>query len=265
MQPRIIAFDIGDRRIGVAITDPFNEYAMPCETYFRTGNFSADVRAVAQIAGEKGAGSIVCGLPLNADGTRSLQTEKTERFIGALKQCTPLPVFSEDERYTTREARGDLLAMGISAKRDKQKKNVDSLAAAYILEGYLAKIKKGGSVMDMKEEYSDYEDDGNVVVLVDDDGEEHRYEHLATIEYRGEWYACFTPEAAEEEAEEGEESDEEGEEVVIFRIVGEEDDEHLETVEDEALLDEVFAEFCNRYADSEDADEAAMLEPDEEN
>ena len=50
----------------------------------------------------------------------------------------------------------------------------------------------------------------------------------------------------------------------LKELVGEEDDEHLETIEDETLLDEVFAEFCNQYEDSEDADEAAMLEPDEE-
>ena len=49
----------------------------------------------------------------------------------------------EDERYTTRAARGDLLEMGVSQKRDKRKKQVDSIAAAYILESRLAKIKKG--------------------------------------------------------------------------------------------------------------------------
>ena len=63
-----------------------------------------------------------------------------------------------------------------------------------------------------------------------------------------------------------EEADEdEGEEVAVFRLVGDEDDERLETIDDDALLDEVFAEFCNQYEDFEDADEAALLEPDEEN
>ncbi len=258
MQPRIVAFDIGDKRIGVAISDPFNEYAMPLDTYFRTGNFRDDVAAVAAIAEREQVGTVVCGLPLNADGTRSVQTDKTERFIRALAERTALPVLSEDERYTTREAQGDLLKMGISRRKDKQKKNVDSLAAAYILETYLQKIKKGEDHMNMKEDRNDYEEDGNIVELVDEEGNKERFEHLATIEYKGEWYACLTPEAQPEELDE--EEDGEGEEVVIFRIAGDEDDEHLETVEDEALLDEVFAEFCNQYEDSEDADEAASLD-----
>ncbi len=261
MQPRIVAFDVGDRRIGVAISDPFNEYAMPLDTYFRTGNLQEDLSALLSITDREGAGTIVCGLPVNADGTRSVQTDKTERFLAALKERTPLPVFAEDERYTTREARGDLLLMGISQKKDKRKKNVDSLAAAYILESYLQKLKKGETTMNMKEDYNDYEDDDNIVELVDEEGNKERYEHIATIEYKGEWYACFTPETQPEESEETDGEDE-GDEIVIFRIVGEEEDEHLETIEDEALLDEVFAEFCNQYEDSEDADEAAALDGD---
>lgn len=258
MYSRIIAFDIGDRRIGVAVSDPFNEYAIPGKTYFRTGDFEADVRAVARIAEEEGAGRIVCGLPCNTDGSASAQTRKTERFIAALKETTALPVFSEDERYTTREARRDLVAAGVDTKRDRAKKAVDSLAAAYILEGYLAKAGKGEKEMNMKEEYNDYDDD-NVVELVDEDGNTLRYEHVGTIEYKGEWYCFFTPERTEESEEEDEE------EVVAFHLVGKEEDERLETIEDDALFDEVFAEFCNQYGDSEDADEAAALEPEEEN
>ena len=83
---RAIAFDIGDRRIGVAISDPFNEYAMPCETYFRTHRFGVDVEAVANIAKERGVGVIVCGMPVNFDGTESVQTVKTQEFIEALKK-----------------------------------------------------------------------------------------------------------------------------------------------------------------------------------
>ena len=68
-----------------------------------------------------------------------------------------------------------------------------------------------------------------------------------------------------EEAEEAYEDEEDaGEEIVVFRLVGDEDDESLEMVTDDKLLDEVFAEFCNQCGDSEDADEAAALEPDEE-
>ncbi len=113
--------------------------------------------------------------------------------------------------------------------------------------------------MSMKEENNNYEEDGNIVELVDEEGNTLRYEHVGTIEYKGEWYCFFTPEAAAQEGDE-----DEGEEVAVFRLVGEEDNETLEIVEDDELLDEVFAEFCNQYENSEEADEAASLEPDAE-
>ncbi len=260
MEPRIIAFDVGDRRIGVAVSDPFNEYAIPSDTYFRTGDLRRDVEAVLAIAKEHGAGLIVCGLPLNADGTESVQTEKTRRFVVALRKASQLPVDTEDERYSTLQARGDLHAMGVSAKRDKKKKNVDSLAAAYILERYLEENKRGET---MKEETNNYEDD-NLVELVDEEGNTLSFEHLLTFEYKGEWYVALTPAvAAEEEPEEADEDDE-GDEVVIYHLVGGENDEQLETIEDDALLDEVFAEFCSQYEDFEDADEAAELDGDDD-
>ena len=136
---RAIAFDIGDRRIGVAVSDPFNEYAMPCETYFRTRSFLVDVEAVAKIAKDRGVGVIVCGLPVNSDGTESEQTEKTRSFIEALRQKTDLPVETEDERYTTAAARETQMMGGV--KRENRKKTIDSIAASYILEGYLQRMK----------------------------------------------------------------------------------------------------------------------------
>lgn len=254
---QIVAFDIGDKRIGVAVSDPFGEYAIPSDTYFRTGDFGRDVEAVAAIAKEHGAGLIVCGLPLHADGAASGQTVKTQRFINALRERIDLPIEIEDERYSTLQARGDLRRMGVSSKHDKKKKNVDSLAAAYILERYLEENERGDI---MKEETNHYEDD-NIVELVDEDGNTLSFEHLLTFEYKGEWYIALTPvEEAEEAAEGSDDEDYENDEVVIYHLVGGEDDEQLETIDDDALLDEVFAEFCNVYEDFEDADEAAELD-----
>lgn len=139
MEKRVIAFDIGDKRIGVAISDPFNGYAMPCETYFRAGKFETDVAAIAKIATERGVGTIVCGMPVNFDGSESVQTEKTRRFIEALKEKTDLPVELEDERFTTMQAREVQIQGGV--KRGDRKKSVDSIAASYILEGYLSRMK----------------------------------------------------------------------------------------------------------------------------
>lgn len=138
---RYVAFDIGDKRIGVAISDPFNTYALPSETYFRKG-FNVDVTAIAQIAKSKGATLIICGLPVNFDGSEAVQTEKTQRFIDALKVETSIPVVCEDERFTTKMAHEVLISEGM--RREKRKNYVDALAAANILDGYLAKINKKG-------------------------------------------------------------------------------------------------------------------------
>ena len=137
---RYVAFDIGDKRIGIAISDPFNTYALPSGTYFRK-TFKDDIAGLARIASEKGATVIVCGLPVNFDGTPALQTEKTLRFIGELKKNVNIPVVCEDERFTTRMAHETLISEGM--RREKRKNYVDALAAANILDGYLAKKKKG--------------------------------------------------------------------------------------------------------------------------
>ena len=141
MLEQIAAFDVGDKRVGVAFSDPFGDYAVPSDTYFRTGDFRRDIAALAAIAAARGVRTVVVGLPLNEDGSESVQSEKTRRFAAAL-EAEGLAVILEDERYTTRAARGDLIEMGVSAKKDKRKKQVDSIAAAYILESYLKKIKK---------------------------------------------------------------------------------------------------------------------------
>ncbi|MDE7453254.1 MAG: Holliday junction resolvase RuvX [Clostridia bacterium] len=139
---RYVAFDIGDKRIGVAISDPFNTYALPSQTYFRKG-LETDVAELVKIAKEKGATVIVCGLPVNFDGTNAVQTEKTSKFIERLKEATSIPVVCEDERFTTKMAHEVLISEGM--RREKRKNYVDALAAANILDGYLAKIKQRGS------------------------------------------------------------------------------------------------------------------------
>ena len=136
----ILALDVGSRRIGIAVTDPFGTYALPVGTYERK-NLKADVAYFAALANERGAGEIVCGLPLNFDGTRSAQTEYTEVFISALRAAADVPVVTSDERCTTAEAHKMLIESG--KRREERKKVVDALAAANILEGYLQNKKKG--------------------------------------------------------------------------------------------------------------------------
>ncbi len=250
IKKRAIAFDIGNKRIGVAISDPFNEYAMPCETYTRVGRFHEDVQAIANIAKEKGVGVIVCGIPYNADGTESVQTVKTQDFIDALKEKTDLPVLLEDERFTTAQARETQIAGGI--KREDRKKTIDSIAASYILESYLAREKKKNKRTEdgaMSNEI--YEEEDRILELETEDGPVKLY-HLATFPYKENTYCVF--QKAEPETEEEED------EVAIFKLEEGEEEGLLVPIADDALLDEVFAEFCHLYEDFEDSDEAMSLD-----
>lgn len=131
---RIIAFDIGDKRIGVAVSDPFNEMALPVETYWRK-SLTKDVDYLVSLAKSRYAETIVCGLPLNFDGKECEQTEKTRLFIDELKKKTDINVVTQDERFSTKEARRLLLEADM--RRDKRKDVIDKIAASYILEDYL--------------------------------------------------------------------------------------------------------------------------------
>ncbi len=244
---RAIAFDIGNKRIGVAISDPFNEYAMPCETYVRTRNIDADASALAKLAKDKGVGVIVCGMPFHYDGSEGIQTAKTREFIEYLREKTDLPIELEDERFTTMQARETQIMGGV--KCADRKKTIDSIAASYILESYLIKQKtknKKVEEISMNEEMEMELEEERVFEVESEDGVIEKLYHIATIEYDGGMYCCF--QKAEPESEEEED------EVIIFALKGEGDDAVLEPVEDEDLLDNVFEEFCRQYEEYEETD-----------
>ena len=138
---KAIAFDIGDKRIGVAVSDPFGEFALPLETYHRK-NFNKDIEYLAKLAESRYAEVIVCGLPLNFDGSKSEQTLKTESFVAELKKHTQIPIVFEDERFTTMEARRVLIEGNV--RREDRKSVIDTVAASYILENYLLRRKNNG-------------------------------------------------------------------------------------------------------------------------
>lgn len=237
---RYVAFDIGDKRIGVAVSDPFNTYALPSFTYHRKG-FKEDIAALVDIAKEKGATKIVCGLPVNFDGTSALQTEKTERFISALEEAASVPVIREDERFTTVMAHETLIEEGM--KRKERKSYVDALAAANILDGYLQKINEKGknAMADEKNDVSEEEEEDEIIELVDEDNNVIRFRMVDVTEYKGKKYALLMP--AEENSAVADD------EVAIFLF--NEKEQTLETIEDENLLEEIF-EF---YQSEEDGEE----------
>lgn len=135
-----MCLDIGDKRIGVAVSDPFNSYSLPVETYHRK-NLKTDLTKIQNYVKEKGATTLVCGLPVNFDGSKSIQTEKALFFIEKLKESLEVNIVTVDERCSTCEAEEILISQGKS--REERKGLVDSLAAASILQSYLNQINKG--------------------------------------------------------------------------------------------------------------------------
>ena len=131
---RFLCLDIGDKRIGIAVSDPFNSYALPVETYHRK-NLKTDLAKILGYLKDKGATALVCGLPVNFDGTPSIQTQKALYFIDRIKELATVEVFTVDERCSTCEAEEVLIEQGMS--RQERKAYVDSLAASTILQGFL--------------------------------------------------------------------------------------------------------------------------------
>ncbi len=103
-----------------------------------------------------------------------------------------------------------------------------------------------------KEEQFEENEEEHIITLTDDEGNEVEYYHIATLPYKGETY-CFFQKAEPE-------TEEEEEEVVIYRLSGEDENAELQPLEDDALMDEVFAEFCKEYEAYENSDEAAKLD-----
>jgi putative pre-16S rRNA nuclease len=137
---RTVGLDIGERRIGVAVSDATGTLARPLGV-LRPAGLDVDaldvvVREIDRLAGEEdGVGAIVVGLPRRLDGTPTEMTPRVEEFARALGAKTSLPVTLQDERLSSREAESRL------ALRDKdwrsRKAKLDAAAAAIILQDYL--------------------------------------------------------------------------------------------------------------------------------
>lgn len=131
---RVVGLDVGDARIGVAVSDPLGITAQPREVIRRT-NPEEDIRAVVKIAGEVNAVAIVAGLPLTMKGEVGHQAEKVLAFLEMLKQATPIEVTTQDERFSTASAERSLLQTDM--RRKDRKKVVDQVAAHHILQTYM--------------------------------------------------------------------------------------------------------------------------------
>ncbi len=134
-KPRYLGLDMGNRRIGVAVSDELGLTAQPVLTLERKRSRREDLRSLARLCRRFQVAGIVMGNPLHLDGTASPQAEKTQAFAAELGQLTCLPIHLRDERLTSHEAHQLLYEAG--RKRQEHKQVVDQVAAAMILQGFL--------------------------------------------------------------------------------------------------------------------------------
>ncbi len=132
---RILALDVGDRRIGIAVSDLLGITAQPVETYTRTDDEEKDIRYLVSVAENNSVQKIVFGLPRNMNGTYGFQAEKVKEFAGKLLEHWNGEHDFYDERLTTVTAERVLIEADVSRK--KRKKVVDKIAAVVILQNYL--------------------------------------------------------------------------------------------------------------------------------
>lgn len=142
---RVLALDVGARRIGVAVSDPLGLTAQGVETIFTAGP-ERDLERIAQLASKYETDRLLVGLPRNMNGTIGPQAEKTMEFSKAL-QARGFRVKQQDERLTTQMARRTLQEGEVRGKKRRQV--VDKLAAVYILQSFL---DGGGWISDNPED-----------------------------------------------------------------------------------------------------------------
>ena len=132
---RIMALDVGNVRIGIAVSDLMGIIANPLETYTRKGNLTVDAEYIANLAKQKEVSLFISGLPLSLSGGENEQTLKTREFIEELQKHTDIPVKFLDERFTTLSAERVLIQGNV--RRENRKKVIDKVAATIILQNYL--------------------------------------------------------------------------------------------------------------------------------
>lgn len=234
MNERIVALDVGDRRIGIAVSDPLGVTAQPIETYTRIG-YGPDSRHIAEIARRYETDRILCGLPRNMDGTQGFQVEKVKEFAAKLEELG-LVIEYYDERMTTMLAENALLEANM--RREDRKKKVDMVAAVVILQSYL------DARAAMADDGEDKEEDGDgILEMEDEDGNPVRFYLSATIRYAGEDYVLLTCAEATDDIEQ--------DESFIMRCTTDDaGNACYQSLEDEALIVAVYEAYL---AQSEEA------------
>lgn len=235
MQKRIVALDVGDRRIGIAVSDPLGVTAQPVETYTRVG-YGPDARHIAQLAAQYETDRVLCGLPRNMDGTQGFQAEKVREFAAKLEE-QGLNVLYYDERMTTVLAEHALLEANMT--RGKRKQKVDMLAAVVILQSYLDAQAAEERPAPEEEPAEEETDDEGLLELEDEEGNVFRYALTAQIRLDGQDYALLTAADLPKEAQEDET-------LVLLKTQDERGEACYASLEDEDLIARVYEAYLEQ-------------------
>jgi putative Holliday junction resolvase len=131
---RILAVDPGEKKIGIAISDPTGTIASPLAVIKHISR-PLDAAAIADLAQQNQVGLIVIGKSLDEEGAPTPQSKRADHLAEAIHQQSELPVLYWDESFSTQEARSSRIALGLTRK--KRRGHLDDLAAAVILQSYL--------------------------------------------------------------------------------------------------------------------------------
>jgi putative holliday junction resolvase len=131
---RLLGLDVGEKTIGLAVSDSDFKVATPVDTIRRT-KFAADAARLAQLVAERDIGGLVIGLPINMDGSEGPRCQSVRQFAANLLQRVALPIAFWDERLSTAAVTRAMIEQDVS--RARRAKSVDKMAAAYILQGAL--------------------------------------------------------------------------------------------------------------------------------
>ncbi|MBE0478022.1 Holliday junction resolvase RuvX [Candidatus Aerophobetes bacterium] len=138
---RVLCLDVGDRSIGVAVSDSSRTIAQGiCSIKFLSSSIQEKVNRIKELVLSKEAGIIVVGMPLDLKGREGRQAEKVREFAKLLEKSVNIPVIFADERFTSLAAERFLKEGGLSIQ--KRKKLKDKVAATILLQNYLDLLKK---------------------------------------------------------------------------------------------------------------------------
>ena len=140
---RLLGLDLGEKTIGLALSDTLLTVATPMQTLKR-GKFSVDAAKLDTIIAEQGVGGLVIGLPLNMDGSEGPSAQSARAFARNFTARSALPVVLCDERLSTAAVTRTLIEA--DASRSRRTELVDKMAAAYILQGALDRLRHLGGV-----------------------------------------------------------------------------------------------------------------------